>query len=51
MVEQQITLAEYHGVLNDETAWELEAVVETRRMERSSATAERIKSLIDSRPA
>jgi len=41
------SLGEYHGVLDDETATELEAVVERRRDVRSETHRERIEALTE----
>lgn len=42
-----VTLAEYHGALDPETADDLEAVVERRREERGSTHRERVEELAD----
>lgn len=42
-----VSLAEYHGVLDDDTAAELEEIVERRREERSGAHRERVEGLAD----
>lgn len=41
------SLAEYHGALDDETATELEAIVERRREDRSKTHRERIEALTE----
>ena len=42
-----VTLAEYHGVLGDDTAAELEEVVERRRDDRSSEHRARVDELAE----
>jgi predicted CopG family antitoxin len=42
-----VTLAEYHGALDAETADELEAIVERRREERDETHRERVESITD----
>lgn len=42
-----ITLEEFYGVLDDETADELEEAIETRRREQTEAMDERIQRLTD----
>lgn len=42
-----VTLAEYHGVLGEHTAAELEEIVERRRNERSSEHRARVQELAD----
>ena len=39
------SLADYHGVLDEDTAAELEAIVDRRRAERPRAHRERIEEL------
>lgn len=40
-----VTLADYYGVLDGDTADELEAVVERRRSERTASRRERVEQL------
>ena len=42
-----VTLAEYHGVLDAETADELEEIVERRREERDGTHRERVADIAD----
>lgn len=42
-----VTLSEYYGVLNEETADDLERVVEKRRAERSSSHRERVSDIAE----
>ena len=42
-----VTLAEYHGILDEETADDLERVVEERREARSSTHRERVSEIVD----
>jgi len=42
-----VTLAEYYGVLDDDTAAELEEIVERRRDERSREHRDRVEALAD----
>jgi len=42
-----VTLAEYHGILDEETADDLERVIEERRESRSSTHRERVSKIVD----
>ena len=42
-----VTLAEYHGVLDADTADELEEIVERRREERDGTHRERVEGIAD----
>lgn len=42
-----VSLAEYYGVLEDETADELERVIESRREQRSETHRARVEALTD----
>lgn len=42
-----VTLAEYHGILDEETADDLERVIEERREDRSSSHRERVSEIVD----
>ena len=42
-----VTLAEYHGVLEADTADELETIIEHRRRERTETHRERVAELAD----
>lgn len=42
-----VSLAEYHGVLEEETAAELEGIVERRRTDRSETYRDRVESITD----
>ena len=42
-----ITLAEYHGVFDAETADELEAIVDGRRQERTATHRKRVEGIAD----
>ena len=42
-----VTLSEYYGVLDEETADDLERVVEKRRAERSSSHRERVSDIVE----
>lgn len=42
-----VSLAEYYGVLDDETADELEGIVDERRTERSETHRERVQELAE----
>jgi predicted CopG family antitoxin len=42
-----VTLAEYHGALDAETADELETIVERRREEREETHRERVEGITD----
>jgi len=42
-----VTLADYHGALDDETGEELEAIVEERRSERQATHRRRVDDIAD----
>lgn len=42
-----VTLSEYYGVLDEETADDLERVIEERREERSATHRERVSDIVD----
>ena len=42
-----VSLAEYHGALSDDTAGELERIVEKRRREREDTHEKRVRELAD----
>ena len=42
-----VTLSEYHGVLDEDTATELEGIVERRRAERSKTHRRRVEGFVD----
>ena len=42
-----VTLADYHGVLDEDTAAELEDIVEKRREERATGHRRRVEGIVD----
>ncbi len=42
-----VTLADYYGVLDDDTADELETIIERRRSERTASRRERVERIVE----